>query len=80
MKALPSLCECNLCYAIKLMLDSVHPGFMRTEMTKNVGFDQFWDDGGAVTPEEAAKSLVDWTEKTFDISKTGQFWAPRGPA
>lgn len=24
----------------------VHPGFMRTEMTKNVGFDQFWDDGG----------------------------------
>lgn len=22
------------------------PGFMRTEMTKGVGFDQFWDDGG----------------------------------
>ncbi|KAF2827950.1 NAD(P)-binding protein [Ophiobolus disseminans] len=57
---------------------SVHPGFMRTEMTKNVGFDKFWDEGGAVTPDVAAKSLVDWVE-TFDISKTGQYWAPRGP-
>ncbi|OAL05102.1 NAD(P)-binding protein [Phaeosphaeriaceae sp. SRC1lsM3a] len=57
---------------------SVHPGFMRTEMTKNVGFDKFWDDGGAVTPDVAAKSLVEWIE-TFDISKTGQYWAPRGP-
>jgi NAD(P)-dependent dehydrogenase (short-subunit alcohol dehydrogenase family) len=28
---------------------SVHPGFMRTEMTKNVGFDKFWDDGGGKT-------------------------------
>jgi NAD(P)-dependent dehydrogenase (short-subunit alcohol dehydrogenase family) len=25
---------------------AVHPGFMRTEMTKNVGFDQYWDSGG----------------------------------
>jgi NAD(P)-dependent dehydrogenase (short-subunit alcohol dehydrogenase family) len=25
---------------------TVHPGFMRTEMTRNVGFDKFWDDGG----------------------------------
>lgn len=25
---------------------AVHPGFMRTEMTKGVGFDKFWDDGG----------------------------------
>ena len=24
----------------------VHPGFMRTEMTKSVGFDKFWDDAG----------------------------------
>lgn len=24
----------------------VHPGFMRTEMTKGVGFDKFWDVGG----------------------------------
>jgi NAD(P)-dependent dehydrogenase (short-subunit alcohol dehydrogenase family) len=25
---------------------AVHPGFMRTEMTKGVGFDKFWDEGG----------------------------------
>ncbi|KAI9837666.1 MAG: hypothetical protein M1837_002926, partial [Sclerophora amabilis] len=24
----------------------VHPGFMRTEMTRSVGFDKYWDDGG----------------------------------
>ncbi|KAH7128455.1 hypothetical protein B0J11DRAFT_525007 [Dendryphion nanum] len=58
---------------------TVHPGFMRTEMTKNVGFDKYWDDGGAVTPEVAAKSLVEWIQG-FDISKTGEYWAPRGPA
>jgi len=57
----------------------VHPGFMRTEMTKGVGFDKFWDDGGAVTPDVAAKSLVKWVRDEFDISKTGQYWAPRGP-
>jgi len=57
----------------------VHPGFMRTEMTKGVGFDKFWDAGGAVTPDEAAESLVDFT-KTFDLAKTGEYWAPRGPA
>jgi NAD(P)-dependent dehydrogenase (short-subunit alcohol dehydrogenase family) len=56
----------------------VHPGFMRTEMTRSVGFDQFWDQGGAVTPDEAAKSLIEF-EQTFDMSKTGQYWAPRGP-
>lgn len=31
----------------------------------------------AVYPNEAAKSLIDFIE-TFDMSKTGQFWAPRG--
>lgn len=56
----------------------VHPAFMRTEMTKNVGFDKFWNDGGAVTPEEAASTLREWAD-TFDISKTGEYWAPRGP-
>ncbi|TKA32087.1 hypothetical protein B0A50_01334 [Salinomyces thailandicus] len=57
----------------------VHPGFMRTEMTKSVGFDKFWDAGGAVTPDVAAKSLLQWVEEEFDMSKTGQYWAPRGP-
>ncbi|TVY14184.1 putative oxidoreductase [Lachnellula arida] len=61
-----------------VVVSIVHPGFMRTEMTKGVGFDKYWDDGGAVTPDEAAKSLVEWTEK-LDISKTGEYWAPRGP-
>ncbi|KAK5173139.1 uncharacterized protein LTR77_003261 [Saxophila tyrrhenica] len=56
----------------------VHPGFMRTDMTKNVGFDKFWDAGGAVTPDVAAKSMVEWAD-TFDISHTGEYWAPRGP-
>lgn len=58
---------------------NVHPGFMRTEMTKSVGFDKFWDAGGAVTPDVAAKSLVEWIVG-FDISKTGEYWAPRGAA
>ena len=57
---------------------AVHPGFMRTEMTRRVGFDKFWDNGGAVTPDVAAKSLMEWVG-TFDMSKTGQYWAPRGP-
>ncbi|CZR63855.1 probable oxidoreductase, short chain dehydrogenase/reductase family superfamily [Phialocephala subalpina] len=61
-----------------VIISIVHPGFMRTEMTKGVGFDKYWDDGGAVTPDEAAKSLIEWTEK-LDISKSGQYWAPRGP-
>ncbi|KAI9369722.1 hypothetical protein BJX61DRAFT_518438 [Aspergillus egyptiacus] len=56
----------------------VHPGFMRTEMTRSVGFDKYWDDGGAVTPNEAAQSLAAFIDE-FDISKTGQYWAPRGP-
>ncbi|KAF2225301.1 hypothetical protein BDZ85DRAFT_194635 [Elsinoe ampelina] len=56
----------------------VHPAFMRTEMTRGVGFDKYWDDGGAVTPDVAAKSVVEFVEG-FDISKTGTFWAPRGP-
>ncbi|KAH6981885.1 hypothetical protein BKA56DRAFT_584715 [Ilyonectria sp. MPI-CAGE-AT-0026] len=61
-----------------VIISIVHPGFMRTEMTKGVGFDKYWDDGGAVTPDEAAASLIDWTDK-LDISKSGEYWAPRGP-
>lgn len=61
-----------------VIVSIVHPGFMRTEMTKGVGFDKFWDEGGAVTPDKAATSLIEWTDK-LDISKTGEYWAPRGP-
>ncbi|KAL8679109.1 MAG: hypothetical protein Q9186_004604 [Xanthomendoza sp. 1 TL-2023] len=60
-----------------IVVGIVHPGFMRTEMTKSVGFDKFWDDGGAVTPDEAAKSLIEFIDG-FDLSKTGEYWAPRG--
>ncbi|EAU81412.1 oxidoreductase [Coprinopsis cinerea okayama7 len=56
----------------------IHPGFMRTDMTKGVGYDKHWDSGGAVYPSEAAKSLIDFVA-TVDASKSGTFWAPRGP-
>lgn len=62
-----------------VVISIVHPGFMRTEMTAGVGFDKYWDDGGAVTPDEAAKTLVEWAEG-LDMSKSGQYWAPRGPS
>ncbi|KAI0143163.1 oxidoreductase [Xylariaceae sp. FL1272] len=61
-----------------VVVSIVHPGFMRTEMTKNVGFDKHWDEGGAVTPDVAAESLREWVEK-LDMSKSGEYWAPRGP-
>ncbi|GJN67539.1 hypothetical protein PLICBS_001565 [Purpureocillium lilacinum] len=61
-----------------VVVSIVHPGFMRTEMTAGVGFDKYWDDGGAVTPDEAAKSLVEWADG-LDMSKSGEYWAPRGP-
>lgn len=60
-----------------VIVSIVHPGFMRTEMTRGVGFDKYWDQFHAVTPDEAAKSLAEWAEK-LDMSKSGQFWAPRG--
>ncbi|KAI4215738.1 MAG: hypothetical protein LQ351_001725 [Letrouitia transgressa] len=56
----------------------VHPGFMRTEMTKGVGFDKFWDAGHAVVPDEAAKSLIEFINQ-FNINMSGEYWAPRGP-
>ncbi|KAJ5344144.1 hypothetical protein N7541_005739 [Penicillium brevicompactum] len=56
----------------------VHPGFMRTEMTKSVGFDKYWDAGGAVTPDQAAETLASFIDE-FNIEKTGEFWAPAGP-
>ncbi|EJD02529.1 NAD-binding protein [Fomitiporia mediterranea MF3/22] len=56
----------------------IHPGFMRTDMTKNVGFDKFYDSGGAVLPSEAAASVLDFVAN-LSIKDTGSFWAPRGP-
>jgi len=56
----------------------IHPGFMRTDMTRNVGFDKFWDSGGAVEPSEAAQSTLSFIYK-LSHDQTGTFWAPRGP-
>jgi hypothetical protein len=51
---------------------------MRTEMTRSVGYDEFWETGGAVEPAEAAESLLDFAA-TITPAHNGQFWAPRGP-
>lgn len=32
----------------------------------------------AVTPDEAAESLIKFIQK-FDMKMTGEYWAPRGP-
>lgn len=54
------------------------PAFMRTDGTRGMGFADAWDEGGAVSPEEGARSLVEFAE-SVDKGKNGQFWAPRGP-
>jgi len=56
----------------------IHPGFMKTDMTRGVGFDEFYESGGAVEPSEAAESTIDFLE-SMTHEKTGTFWAPRGP-
>ncbi|TPX57470.1 hypothetical protein PhCBS80983_g03822 [Powellomyces hirtus] len=62
-----------------VIVSIVHPGFMRTDMTKGVGFDKYYEDGGAVTPDVAAASLIEWVDMELDIGKSGEYWAPRGP-
>ncbi|PVH78479.1 oxidoreductase-like protein [Cadophora sp. DSE1049] len=61
-----------------VIVSIVHPGFMRTDMTRGVGFDKFWEEGGAVTPDEAAGSLAKWVEG-LTMERSGEYWAPRGP-
>ena len=39
----------------------LHPGFMRTEMTKGVGFDKYWDDGEGECPGELSVVLASST-------------------
>jgi len=36
----------------EITISILHPGFMRTEMTKGVGFDIYWDDGGGKSSSE----------------------------
>lgn len=64
----------------KVPVVMLHPGFMRTEMTKNVGFDKFWDEGGAITPDVAAESVIRFVKDKVDMGISGQYWAPRGAA
>lgn len=55
----------------------VHTGYIR-KMKEDGTFES--DNGsGALKPHQAAKKLRDWIQ-TFDMSKTGQFWAVRGVA
>lgn len=69
----------NDLYDKSITVAMIHPGFMKTDMTKSIGFDQFYESGGAVEPSEAAASTVDFVLKlTHD--KSGTFWAPRGPS
>ncbi|KAF2200554.1 NAD(P)-binding protein [Delitschia confertaspora ATCC 74209] len=53
----------------------VHTGYLRAQR-KDGSFEEP-GDRHAVKPDEAASALVNWIQ-TFDISKTGQFWAVRG--
>ncbi|KAF2175061.1 NAD(P)-binding protein [Zopfia rhizophila CBS 207.26] len=55
----------------------VHTGYLRKE-NKDGPFEA-GGDKHAVNPDEAANALRDWIE-TFNMSKTGQFWAVRGAA
>ncbi|ORY15847.1 oxidoreductase [Clohesyomyces aquaticus] len=52
----------------------VHTGYLRKENKEG-----FFEHGGVVKPDEAATALREWLE-SFDMSKTGEFWAVRGPA
>ncbi|KAK7439863.1 hypothetical protein VKT23_017433 [Stygiomarasmius scandens] len=65
-------------YDKRVTVAMIHPGFMRTDMTRNVGFDKYYESGGAVEPKVAAASTVDFV---LDLTQeqTGTFWAPRGP-
>jgi NAD(P)-dependent dehydrogenase (short-subunit alcohol dehydrogenase family) len=71
----------QLSYDLELLgiaVGIIHPSFMRTEMTKGVGFDVAYDEHGALKPEEAAEILSKWTDNELDMKKSGEFWAPRG--
>ncbi|WWC89673.1 uncharacterized protein L201_004598 [Kwoniella dendrophila CBS 6074] len=55
----------------------IHPGFLKTGMTKDAGMEEFYDKMGAVTPEEAARPFYEFAEK-LNIDMSGKFWAPMG--
>ncbi|KAL1682464.1 oxidoreductase [Schizophyllum commune] len=56
------------------------PGFMKTDMTRSIGFDKFYESGGAIEPSESAESTIDFVLNKMTHEQTGTFWAPRGPS
>ncbi|WWC69096.1 uncharacterized protein I206_103032 [Kwoniella pini CBS 10737] len=55
----------------------IHPGFLKTGMTKDAGMEEFYEKMGAVTPDEAAVPFYEFAEK-LNMDMTGKFWAPMG--
>lgn len=60
-----------------VIVGMVHPGFMRTDMTKNVGFDKYWDAGGGtfsassvLTNTYRAEKSV-WADLSLNSGHTG---------
>ncbi|KAL1663746.1 oxidoreductase [Schizophyllum commune] len=70
----------NDLYEKGITVAMIHPGFMKTDMTKSVGFDEFYESGGAIEPSEAAASTIDFVLNKLTHEQTGTFWAPRGPS
>lgn len=60
-----------------LLIACVQPGFLKTEMTKGAGFDEFYESGGAVTPEEACPGIMSFIDG-LEVKDTGKFWAVNG--
>jgi NAD(P)-dependent dehydrogenase (short-subunit alcohol dehydrogenase family) len=59
-----------------VVISIIHPGFMRSDMTKGVGFDKFWDDGGGESNLLPCRSLpievVLITQGSCDDRRGGQ--------
>lgn len=55
----------------------IHPGFLKTEMTKKAGFDKFYDEMGAVTPDEASIPIAKFIDG-LTMEQSGKLWAPMG--
>ncbi|KAK4689120.1 hypothetical protein P7C73_g983, partial [Tremellales sp. Uapishka_1] len=59
------------------MVVMIHPGFLKTGMTKGAGMEEYYEKMGAVTPEEAAVPFVEFVED-MTMEMSGKFWAPMG--
>ncbi|KAJ3998126.1 hypothetical protein F5050DRAFT_1567927 [Lentinula boryana] len=69
----------NDLYDEQVTVGLIHPGFMKTDMTEGVGYDKFYESGGAVEPSAAAKTTVEFILNELPHGLSGSFWAPRGP-